>query len=537
MTVRSPFHAGELAAQRRAGATDSAAAGGAFIRSAMPDQHRAFFAALPFVVAAGEGADGRFWVSILEGPEGFLSAPDPGHLRIGRALPRADPLAEGLTPGGPVGLLGIDLATRRRNRVNGRLTATPQGYVLRVEQSFGNCLQYIHARDWHRVDGPDAPAPRRTDRLDADQAARIAAADTLFIGSGNPAEGGGHDASHRGGAAGFVRVAADGALLIPDYPGNSFFNTMGNLLRDPRVGLLVVDFATGDLLQISGRARIDWTPADGHDPAARRMIHVAVDRVVDRPRALSLRWRRATAGLRLRVVAKVRETPQVTSFHLLSADGTPPGGFVAGQHLPVLLDVPGAPAPVQRSYSLSGDPAAPVWRISVKREDRGLASRVLHDRVGVGDIIDALPPQGDFGLPPGGGPLVLVSAGVGITPMLSMLHAVTAAQPQRAVSFVHATRNGSTHAFGAEVDRLAAKGGRMTRRVHYSAPDDMDRPAAFDATGRVTAEDVLSHLPDRQGDVLLCGPVRFMADLRADLEARGLPTERVHLEAFGPVKD
>lgn len=121
--------------------------------------------------------------------------------------------------------------------------------------------------------------------------------------------------------------------------------------------------------------------------------------------------------------------------------------------------------------------------------------------------------------------------------MLSMLHAVTAAHRQRAVTFVHATRNGSTHAFGAEIDRLAAKGGRMTRRVHYSSPEAQEPRVAFDATGRVTAEDVLSHLPDRQGDVLLCGPVRFMADLRADLEARGLPTERIHLEAFGPVND
>ena len=530
--MTSPFHAGERQAQRLAGRAESAAASGGFIREAMPDQHRAFFAALPFLVAAGEGTDGRIWVSILEGPQGFVTSPDPRHLRIERTLPAADPLAAGLARGGAAGLLGIDLSTRRRNRVNGVLTPLAQGALLRVRQSFGNCPQYIHARDWHRVASGTPPPARRSDRLDGAQAARIAAADTLFIGSGNAARGMGFDASHRGGPPGFVRVAGDGSLLIPDYSGNDFFNTIGNLLCDARVGLTIVDFATGDLLQISGRARVDWSPQDSHDPAARRMIHVRVEAVVDRPRALSLRWRQAEPDLRLRVVDRVRESAGITSFHLARDDGAPLTPFIAGQHLPLRLHGADPAAPLARSYSLSGDPAAPTWRISVKREDRGRASRFLHDRIGLGDVLDAGMPQGDFVLPPGDAPLILVSAGVGVTPMLSMLHAVTATQPMRRTLFAHVARDARTHAFRAEVDRLIAAGGQATRQVHYTAPGTADDPATYDRTGRIAVADLLPAA--RDGDVMLCGPMGFMAGLRADLEAQGVDPARIHAEGFGP---
>lgn len=535
MTPRtSPFHSGELAAQREAGVGDVAAAAASFIRGAMPDQHRRFFSALPFLVVAGGDRDGRPWVSVLEGPDGFATSPDPRHLTIATTLGKDDPLAESLAKGGPVGLLGIELATRRRNRLNGALTATPHGYALDVSQSFGNCPQYIHERDWHRDDRCSPEPARTSDRLDSGQTARIAAADTFFIGSGRMEDG--YDASHRGGAPGFVRVAEDGSLQIPDYPGNNFFNTIGNLIRDPRVGLLFVDFETGGLLHITGRARIDWHPTDSHDANARRMIHVRIDKVVDRPSALSLRWSRKTdAGLTLVVVDKVHESDGITSFYLSSANGAPLGPYQAGQHLPVSLDIPGQPARVERSYSLSGNPEAPVWRISVKREDRGVASRFLHDVVRVGDRLNARRPQGEFTIPTGDGPLVLVSAGVGITPMLSMLHAVVADQPERPVWFVQSARDHRHHAFAAEVNDLVASASRVTRQTYYSAPEVADDRRAFDRTGRIGADDLLELRAGNDADYMLCGPVRFLGDIRTGLEAGGVPAERIHVETFGPV--
>lgn len=535
----SVFHPGELAAQRKVGVQDVARAGSSFIRTAMPEQHRRFFSGLPFLVVSASDRRGNIWVSVLEGPAGFASSPDPRQLTIATTLGKNDPLAASLAAGGPVGLLGIELATRRRNRLNGTLTATPHGYALDVRQSFGNCPQYIHERDWHRVITRSPEPARTSDRLDSAQAERIGVADTFFIGSGHLADGigtsHGFDASHRGGAPGFVKVAADGSLQIPDYSGNNFFNTIGNLLRSPQVGLLFVDFERGGLLHITGRARIDWHPAQSHDHNARRMIHVEIDGVVDRPSALSLRWSRKTdADLKLKVVDKIFESDSIASFYLLAADGTPLAPYQAGQHLSVGLDIPEQKAWIERSYSLSGDPAAPTYRISVKREDNGIASRFLHDRVRVGDVIAARRPQGTFIIPPGDGPLMLVSAGIGITPMLSMLHVIVADHPERQVWFVHSARDRRHLAFAEEVDALVAKSAQITRHVYYSASEADNSIHTCDRTGRIKAADLLALSAGYDPNFLLCGPFGFLRDVSAGLEERGVPFAQIHFETFGP---
>lgn len=295
----SPFHAGEREAQRRAEVGDVTAR---FIRDYMPDQHRAFFAKLPFLVVAGGDEEGQPWVTIVEGPPGFASSPDPRRLAVAACLQPEDPLAAALSAGAAIGILGIELATRRRNRANGLIRAADDGFVFEVRQSFGNCPRHIHQRAWRFAEPARGAEARASRRLGADQQARIAAADTLFIGSGyragedRPSDG--YDASHRGGPPGFVRGSSDGTRLrIPDYAGNNFFNTIGNLLCDPRVALLFVDFETGGLLHIAGRASVDWAPQDCHDPNGRRVIDVTVEKVIDRPAALTLRWRDESAGL------------------------------------------------------------------------------------------------------------------------------------------------------------------------------------------------------------------------------------------------
>src|SRR5690606_13032630 len=159
-----------------------------------------------------------------------------------------------LSPGSAVGILGIDLAARRRNRLNGVIRAAGDGLVIEARQSFGNCPRYVRERAWRFAEAAAAEA-RASRRLDAAQRARIAAADTAFIGSGSSSGGArssdGYDASHRGGWRGFVRVPNDGTVLcIPDYAGNNRFDTIGNLICNPRVALLFVDFETGGLLHI-----------------------------------------------------------------------------------------------------------------------------------------------------------------------------------------------------------------------------------------------------------------------------------------------
>jgi predicted pyridoxine 5'-phosphate oxidase superfamily flavin-nucleotide-binding protein len=289
MTTLSPFHPDELAAQARAGK----GASGAGIRNFMPDQHREFFALLPYLFIAAADTTGWPLATVLTGAPGFAHSPDPVTLRVDALPDRHDPVADRLAEGQEVGILGLDLATRRRNRANGAITARDTaGFTLAVRQSFGNCAKYIQRR-------AVAPAPHASSEvetllgLDAAARALISGADTLFVASRSRPEAGaagGLDVSHRGGRPGFVRQDGD-ALVVPDFAGNRYFNTLGNFLGEPRAALLFVDFAGGDLLQLQGRATIDWDgPSRDLVPGAERQWRFEVVRGWRRRGALPLRW-------------------------------------------------------------------------------------------------------------------------------------------------------------------------------------------------------------------------------------------------------
>lgn len=281
-----PFHRDELAAQALAGQ----GAGRAAIRPFMPDQHRAFFALLPCLFSATLDERGWPMASVLTGSKGFIQSPDPATLRIA-ALPAAlDPAAAGFAQSAEIGLLGLDFTTRRRNRANGRLVAVDDGLTVRVDQSFGNCAQYIQTRS--PTPRSATPFPRQTlGNLDAAARALIASSDTFFVASRSRPQagaGGGLDMSHRGGRPGFIAVHGD-TLAIPDFRGNRFYNTLGNLLGDPRAGLIFVDFASGDILQLQGTAAIDWHP-DGGPAGMERLWRVTVERAWRRRAALPFSW-------------------------------------------------------------------------------------------------------------------------------------------------------------------------------------------------------------------------------------------------------
>ncbi len=294
----APFHAGELQLQALTGVQDRMAqVGRNFIRDHMPDQHRAFFAQLPFVIAGGLDVQGQPWATILAGEPGFMQTPDAQHLQIHHASQPGDPLAAMWQPGAPIGLLGIEPHTRRRNRMNGQLEqADAQGMRVAVRQSFGNCPKYIHPRKvvWQGREG-GGPARRVSEQgavLSERARAMVAQADTLFIASASPdagqpdqAHSGGVDVSHRGGPVGFARLdqVASGAhgphttLTIPDYVGNFMFNTLGNILLQPRVGLLFVDFQSGATLHLAGHAEVVLdSPEIACFEGAQRLLKVRV---------------------------------------------------------------------------------------------------------------------------------------------------------------------------------------------------------------------------------------------------------------------
>ncbi len=277
--------------QRAAGVSDEASerAAAAF-RDHLREQHRLFFPQLPFIVVGAVDPEGAPWATVQAGVPGFLSVPDPATLCVAAAREPADPADRGMEDGDAVGLLGIELPTRRRNRLNGTLLRDgPAGYAVAVEQSFGNCSRFIVPR--HPVlarpsEFPQGAPARRGDGLDADARALVAAADTFFVASYVDGPDGRRqtDVSHRGGRASFVEVDEQGCLTIPDLPGNGFFNTLGNIRMTGRAGLLFVDFSTGDLLQLTGEA--DILPEGGQD----RRWRVRPLQVVARPGAPALRW-------------------------------------------------------------------------------------------------------------------------------------------------------------------------------------------------------------------------------------------------------
>jgi len=300
----SPFHAGEQEVQRRVGVRDQVErAGRNMIRDHMPDQHRELFEALPMLVAGSVDANGRVWASILSGKPGFVRSPSATTLKI-QANPLAgDPLREQLSVGSPLGLLGIQLETRRRNRANGHIVARDaESFTVEIEQSFGNCRQYIQAREPSfdvSLIGSAGAIQAEGARLSERASELLTNTDTFFIAtasaSANTGKGAeGADVSHRGGRPGFVRVnhGSHGTrLTIPDFRGNFIFNTFGNLEVNPHAGIVCPDFRTGDVLSLTGTARVIWEGAELDSfEGADRLLSFDVESGVLLKRALPLRF-------------------------------------------------------------------------------------------------------------------------------------------------------------------------------------------------------------------------------------------------------
>ncbi len=565
---RSPWHAGEKQLQQHVGVADRMEAfGRKVIRSEMPDQHRKFYQQLPFMVYGAVDPQGNPWASILEGEPGFAHSPAPGTLHF-NSLPAADDPAQ-LSGGAAIGLLGIELHSRRRNRLNGRIDAlSASGFDVSVEQSFGNCPQYIQLRQFHSVPlaDPSTRLATRLDSLDEAAVATINAADTFFVASYVDVAGERSvDVSHRGGQAGFVRVEGN-RLTIPDFAGNLHFNTLGNLLLNPRAGLLFVDFETGDLLHLYGRTELilDGPEVDAFLGAERFwMFHV--ERVVRRPAALSLRWRfdgvspnslmtgtwdQANARLQaqalgdrwrlLRVARIEQESLSIRSIYLEPIDGVGLPIFEAGQHLPLRFNINDAVH--IRTYSLSSAPSDDFFRISVKRE--GVVSTHLHDQLKVGDFLEARAPQGHFTVSAlERRPLVLLAAGVGITPLLSMLREVVyqglRTRHIRPTWILQSSRTLADQPFRTEVDRLLESAGGAVRMVRLLSQPETDALEGedFDTVGRIDTailKSVLEVGDYDQVDFVLCGPGGFTQGLYDSLRTMDIRDSRIHAETFGP---
>jgi predicted pyridoxine 5'-phosphate oxidase superfamily flavin-nucleotide-binding protein len=286
--VRGVEHEGEQAVQRRAG-EGGPHWGSPMFSAEIPPGFGQFMAAQQLAAIAAADDDGALWSSVLTGQPGFIRTLDDRTIVLPAPGP-GDPLAAAFGSERDLGMVVMSPSTTRRVRVNGRARLIDGHLVLRTGQVLGNCPKYLQRREVTGVVAEHRPAaPVVTSALDADQVAWIGSADTFFIGSRSPTHGA--DASHRGGMPGFVTVSGPRSLSWPDYVGNSFYMTLGNIELNPRAGLVFLDWAGGSALHLTGRCRIDWTtPRARAHPGALRMVDFDVDGVVQIDNASPLRW-------------------------------------------------------------------------------------------------------------------------------------------------------------------------------------------------------------------------------------------------------
>ena len=578
-TTISPFHRGEQVIQARLGVRDQMERfGGRVIRDHMPEQHREFYQQLPFIFVGHADAQGWPWASILFNEPGFIHSPDNKTLNLNTQPVAGDPLADTLMPGTRLGILGIELPTRRRNRLAAHIVETPDQTIgIQIDQAFGNCPQYIQTREVERVDDKLLPASTVTElqQLDARAQSLISNSDTFFVASyvsndtGAASEGA--DVSHRGGRPGFIRVDNENTLTIPDYLGNNHFNTFGNFAENGKAGLLFLDFENGHLLTLTGTVEMLWdSPDTKHFEGAERLWKFHIDHGRWIEHGLPLRWKMdeyspntlltgtwAEAEMKKQAEAQrekwlpyvvsniVEESSVIKSFHLQPENHVVPS-FKPGQFLTVKHPIDGKE--VIRTYTVSSAPADPTLRISVKREQSldssapdGLFSNFIHSQLSIGDTVYAKAPNGAFTFDATEQrPAVLLAGGVGITPMVSMArHALMEGVRTRSVrptTLIGAASNAEQRAFFRELaDVEAQSDGTIRSFWALSEIDETMEPGKdYHYHGRISAPLLQAVLPLDDYDFYLCGPTSFMQSMYDMLRDLGVNDARIFAEEFGP---
>ncbi|KAG1657512.1 hypothetical protein FOA52_003749 [Chlamydomonas sp. UWO 241] len=679
----SSWHEGERALQQTVPGGREVADGIAkFLRTAMTEQHRDFFDSQHLIYFSREKPTGGMQAAVLSGAPGFASSPEPHVLLL--ALDRMDvhshAIAGSLSVGDRIGMLGLQLHDRRRNRLNGHVGAVSADSVtIRVDQAYGNCPKYIQRRALTLAPqlDPSSPQPAVATTtgcgpLPPNIASFVRAADTFFVASsyrGSHARGVGADMSHRGGARGFVRVREGGGVLAwADYVGNGMFQTLGNLVTNPDCihhhagngmfqtlenlvtnpdcSLLFLDYETGDVLTIDGDAQVVLDmEAVGKLPGAERIVTVAVRGWTHTAAAVpiaSCTWidaspynppdsaddvvgggaqqaAAAAAGQQLEVLHVRDEAEGVETFTLAAPPGGASGllaGMYAAFSFPAGSFGDGVPSSdVTRTWTVSsyhavGELPAPSdggsFTISVKREPGGLVSPYLHDAVAPGQSLRFLGFAGEFTLEalldkrdtvpraavgepegvleqpvvvmpaagtaeaagegaqqagggadagPGGGgrPVVLLSGGIGITPLRPFLAELQRAHKTRDVTMLLSVQTHAQAAFAGELLATArASGGRVAAVVTATRGGGGDSAGTLPevgslsregvlaagggvrAGGRVTSSVLAALVGPRLSDaiVFMCGPGAFMGAMEEALEAAGVDARRVHQESF-----
>lgn len=570
------FHEGEIAIQERLGVAqrmDKFAR--MVVRDYMPDQHQDFYQSLPMLFAGYMDDENNVWASVIAQPNGLVSINNDKSLSINSKPFSGDPLndvlrAQTLNASTParIGLLGIQPETRRRNRMSAQFNALhDKGFNLDVVQAFGNCPQYIQQGQITPIHREKSEQSQLlVDEFDDALSAIINKADTFYVASSTKAEynnaSKGADVSHRGGRPGFIRIDDNKTLTIPDFIGNNHFNTLGNFLVNDSAGLLFIDFDTGDVVMLTGKATILWDhDAQKHFKGAERMWQFSLSKGYVLKAAMPFRfdfqqwspnslmtgtWEEANTltkqdakknqWLQWHIDKIVDESASVRSFYFATDSNTTPD-FQAGQFISVKVNIEGKSH--IRTYSVSSSPLDNFIRISVKRD--GLVSGFLHDNVKQGHGIDVKLPQGNFTLSDNQlKPAVLLAAGVGITPMVSMFRQIVKegirTRSGRNVVMINTFKDRSDQAFFDEINQLSsdAKGHAKAFWLLTRPSEHAELGVHYSSRGRLSPEKLQALLPIGRYDFYLCGPVEFMQQTYDLLIELGVPDCDIYAEAFGP---
>jgi len=577
-TIESPFHRGEQKIQLRLGVRDKMERfGRQVIRDHMPEQHREFYAQLPFVFVGHHDSKGWPWASILFSQPGFMSAVDNQHLQINTKPVSGDPLNDALQTGKRLGLLGIELESRRRNRLSTHISSVTKNTIeLAVDQAFGNCPQYIQHRELQFIDPASMATEEIIDITQFNHQANdlISNSDTFFVASyvanGSQLSSEGADVSHRGGKPGFIRIDNNRTLTIPDYLGNNHFNTLGNFEENSKAGLLFIDFTHGHLLTLTGTVEILWdSPDTEFFTGAERLWQFHLDHGHWLKNVLPLRWKlkdyspntQLTGSWKDADSAKkadqlknswqayqitqiIDESSVIKSFYLQAPSDQKPQ-FKAGQFLTVKAMI--NHKEVIRTYTVSSAPADEKLRISIKHEQDknggqdGIFSSFMHQHIKVGDSLLVKAPTGAFFFDNSNNrPSVLIAAGIGITPMIAMArHVLQEAVRTRSIQpliLICSARNQTQRAFFDELNQLAENSaGHIQIFWALSQPEShLIEGIDYQLKGRITKQWLETLLPSVNCDVYLCGPNSFMQSQYNSLRELDISDHHIYAEAFGP---
>ncbi len=584
----SPFHKGEKEFHERLGiAEKQESIGQRILRPFMPDQHREFFEKLPFMIMGSIDDTGRPWASIVFGKPGFITTPTDKKLKFETRALDGDPLANNLKADSPVSFLGIELPTRRRNRVNAIISqASNTGFEADVVQSFGNCPQYIQARAPKFKREPNIKEQTLEKETITEISGHVKSiienADSLYVASHNheddPRDTGGVDVNHRGGRNGFVKIEGN-TLTVPDFIGNFSFNTLGNFMVNPKAGLLFIDYESGDIVQLTGTTEILWEddPIVKAFKGAERAWRFTLEEGVLIKDAVPLQWEFesyspnlqftgnwAEADAKLKAKSKREawlpytveriedESEAIRSFYLKPSDACGLFEYDPGQFLTIRVKPSGArnnkDDDIIRTYTLSSAPSDDHYRISVKREagqgnnmQPGIVSNHLHDTLKVGGILEAKAPLGNFTLDTSEKrPAILLAGGVGITPMISMARQAAADGVRirhiRPMTIFHAVQTTSDRAFLQDFAKLQEATQGLIRYVSIvSRPDTNEIEGEnFHFSGRIAPNMLQQFLALDDYDVYICGPTGFMQASYDIVRGLGIPDSKIFSESFGP---